>query len=126
MPVSRPESILVIKNSLPCWTEQLTLTSKSCVPMRLLLIQESARFSLGSNSSCAECPVLHSSPFCSPSQVSLTPLLLLLNLNLNNSAMFPVPFFSSHTNIKCIFVRSTGNPFPDQNLMFHCLVRFQS
>lgn len=97
------------------------LMSKSCVTMRLLIIRSQWGSALGLTP-----PVLHPPPFCPPSQLSLNPLPLLLKLSLNNSATFPVSFSSSHVNIKYIFVRSTGNPFPGLNLFLCFLARFQS
>lgn len=126
----RPESIIAIKHSPPCCTEQLTLMPKSSVPRRLLLIQKSARFSHRSNSSSAKWTILCPPPDCPLSRVSLTLLPLLLNLSLNNSASFPVPFFSSHIKTECTVIRSTGihaiSLFPDLNLIFQRLARFQS
>ena len=126
----RPESIIAIKHSPPCCTEQLTLMPKSSVPRRLLLIQKSARFSHRSNSSSAKWTILCPPPHCPLSQVSLTLLPLLLNLSLNNSASFPVLFFNSHIKIECTVIRSTGihaiSLFPDLNLIFQRLARFQS
>lgn len=107
----RPESIIVIKNSVPHWTEQLTLMTKSCVTMRLLLNQESGRFSLGFNSSCAGACTAPTTCLPSPPGIPDPPSLL-LKLSLKNSAMFPVPSVSSHLNIKSLFVKEHREPFP--------------
>jgi len=127
------QSIIAIKHSLPRCTEKLTLMPKTSVPKRLPLIQKSARFSHRSNDSS---PVL-SAPYCTHHPAALptrspwhSPYRPSVSTPLSNSASFPFPFISAYVKIESAVLRTTGIPtislFPDLNLIFCCLARFQS